>query len=63
MDERTWFPKDLQQIYDYKMMLHIDSVGINIYSDATLTIYNNQLQPIFICSKIQGCIPILLESS
>ena len=41
------FPESLQQIYDLQDNADIDGVGLNIYSDATLIIYNNQNKPIF----------------
>ena len=41
------FPEDIKQIYDLQDDATVDSVGLNIYSDATLTIYNNQSQPAF----------------
>jgi len=41
------FPESLQQIYDLQDSADIDGVGLNIYSDATLLINNNQNKPIF----------------
>ena len=41
------FPESLQQIYDLQDSADIDGVGLNIYSDATLIINNNQNKPIF----------------
>ena len=41
------FPESLQQIYDLQDEGAVDSTGLNIYSDATLVINNNQQQPAF----------------
>jgi hypothetical protein len=41
------FPEDIQQIYDLQDQSDINRIGLNIYSDATLTIYNNQIKPAF----------------
>ena len=40
------FPETFNKFMIYKkMMLQIYRIGMNIYSDGTLTIYNNQSQP------------------
>ena len=54
------FPEDIKQIYDLQDDATVDSVGINIYSDATLTIYNNQSQPAFVV-KFKDVFPYYLS--
>ena len=54
------FPEDIQQIYDLQDDATVDSVGLSIYSDATLTIYNNQSQPAFIV-KFKDVFPYYLS--
>ena len=52
--------EDIKQIYDLQDDATVDSVGINIYSDATLTIYNNQSQPAFVV-KFKDVFPYYLS--
>ena len=47
MDERSGFPRVLTTNLRSTRHADIDGVGLNIYSDATLIINNNQNKPIF----------------